>query len=230
MKRKSLKMAILLFAMVFLVGAAFAATNGVLTFGGTVRINNSGVTPPPEMGIEFVSVANPSVFPGVRDYLNATAAIVVNEDGVRTLNFDIDIEEINRIPRSGIGSTNTVIINFAIANTGNVPTRLRHITSNVNVPVVPFKITLAEHGQVFNVSTMNNPRQINRVLQPNQQLTGRIDLCAICLHRFLDIYPGDNTDGVFSFSLNLAYDLPADITPSSAEIIEYIAAPVCADV
>ena len=229
MSKRSLKISILLFAMAFIVGAAFAATNGVLTFGGTVRINNAGTTPPPEMGIEFVNVANPTVNPIIQNYLNATASIVLTEDGTQTLNFDINIDDLSRIPTGGASLAR---INFTIANTGNVPVRLQQITNNSadRLSAIPFQVMLDQHGTVFGTAFLNNPRHIGRVLQPGQTLGGFINLCPVCLNNHLNRYTVRDTQRVLSFSVGLAYEAVGTTILEVNEIFEYIAPVYCEEI
>ena len=122
--KKSLKIAILLFIMTFAIGAAFAATNGLLAFGGTVRINTATVNPS-GLRVEIVDVTSRVNFP---DYFALSVETVENAEGRQTIAFDLEIFDTSKIPNpvdlpqnAGITFANMVLY---IQNTGDVPARL----------------------------------------------------------------------------------------------------------
>jgi len=115
---KKLKLAILLFALIFIVGAAFAATNGVLVFGGTVRIN-SATTVPGDMRLEFVSVGTYLEPPNEK--LNLTYEIISTEEGRKFLSFDIHFSVSDMSSWVLAGSRSPIWVE--IKNTGAVPVR-----------------------------------------------------------------------------------------------------------
>jgi len=83
MKQKRLKLAVLVFALTFIVGTAFAATNGMLAFGGTVRINNVGVVE--EARLEFISAYIGIVF-------GLANVEIVTIDGRQHLTYETTID------------------------------------------------------------------------------------------------------------------------------------------
>ena len=113
MNKKRLKLACLLFALTFLVGAAFAATNGALVFGGTVRINN--VATVQEARLEFISV-NTHQAPG-------RTASIIEENGRKRLNFEI-VRNWPPSPSPGGADVPPPPISFEIENTGSVAVEL----------------------------------------------------------------------------------------------------------
>ena len=112
--KKNLKLAIVLFAMIFAVGAAFAATNGILAFGGIVRINN--VTNADVIRLEFVDVTHA---PWDESILTVETSIQNTETGRKRLQFDIEINDIQEF-----FNNQSSIVNFTIQNTGSVPVRI----------------------------------------------------------------------------------------------------------
>ena len=131
MNKKRLKLACLLFALTFLVGAAFAATNGALVFGGTVRINN--VLTVQEARLEFISVNIYSGHTGRR-------ATIIEENGRKRLNFEVVK---NWPPQlSSENDTETLLppISFEIENTGSVAVELSNFDITEGEPF--FHITL----------------------------------------------------------------------------------------
>ena len=117
--KKSLRIAVVLFVMVFAVGAAFAATNGMLAFGGTVRINTATVTPG-ELRLEMVETR--VNHRNAQDYLTATSQIVYTSEGLQTLSFDLEIFDTSRLPANQ--GTPLLTIDVQIRNTGDVPARI----------------------------------------------------------------------------------------------------------
>jgi len=110
MKQKRLKIAILVFALTFVVGAAFAATNGVLAFGGTVRINNVAITD--YARLEVV------VSEGGRVAENASARLIASEgETPGSLWIDFEITDPVAFRNGGwqLGLTAPMV------NTGNAP-------------------------------------------------------------------------------------------------------------
>jgi len=115
MTNKKLKLITLLFALTFLAGAAFAATNGVLVFGGTVRINS--VDTPQEMRLEFIStevIIHPDA-----PYVSLTSSII-EVGGQQRLAYDVSIEFPDDLPDRDPRHAFSVI-EFHVKNTGNVP-------------------------------------------------------------------------------------------------------------
>ena len=116
MTNKRLKLVTLLFALTFLVGAAFAATNGVLVFGGTVRVNS--VDMPQEARLEFISAGGPAVV-----HFGSLTYEIVEDAGRQLLNFDMVVNwPISAPPYPHMPGE--ISIGFEVKNTGNVPIEL----------------------------------------------------------------------------------------------------------
>jgi len=141
--KKRLKIAALLFAMMFVVGTAFAATNGMLAFGGTVRINSVGTVE--KALLEFVDVNTRNsimIFSGnsadIQGLIATNAELVTNEFGQNVLSFDVnlnlEIAEAFVSPKSEIFFQTD--INFIVENTGNVPIRLLQIIDESDVQIL----------------------------------------------------------------------------------------------
>jgi len=123
--KKSIKLAVLLFAMIFVVGAAFAATNGMLTFGGTVRIANTTVTPV-NASLEFTQ--SYSNFDHLSHVLGISSTIHMSnyQDTWRrdTLNFEFDVRDPVAFMHYAQAIYNNGTVRFQFRNTGDVPVRL----------------------------------------------------------------------------------------------------------
>jgi len=195
--KKSLKIAVLVFALTFAVGAAFAATSGMLAFGGTVRINSTTVGPDPVLSVEFVSaearVNPPSLSPSV---LEASAEVVVNADGRQTLSFDLNFPDGLRVPTTGT----PVFIEFTLENTGDTAALITGIQQT--------------GGPGFNVLGQT----YDFILEPGQRTDRVMSLSATDLRQYLGTYTNTtpSTPNIFvNISFNLNY-MPAPIPPGDA--------------
>ena len=216
--KKSLRIAVVLFTMVFAVGAAFAATNGMLAFGGTVRINTATVGPDPVMSLEFVRVNGVSAPEVFRPYVTATADIIVNNDDRQTLSFDIDIPYAGNIDfaaQSTPGNpvpNNLVTISFTVANTGDTPVRLTRILPQGQTGVSPFHVSLAG---------LNINPAIGRVFLPGETAVGAISFCRICFYHGtvrnsgLSLY---DVDISLNYAFILVYEaVVGDVAPEAGD-------------
>ena len=184
--RKNLKIAVLLFAMVFAVGAAFAVTNGMLAFGGTVRINTSPVTVEPLVELSFVdvSVMRNETMDAVRE---VNVELVNDGNGRQTMHFDIDVFDFTNLPHAGVIAG----INFAIENHSDVPVRFLSYEQAANAPW--FGGSLSSHGFMFlppggwGEDVGVPPAMANNVvLQPGETVRGVISLSIRDLIEFIE--------------------------------------------
>jgi len=186
MNKKRLRLATLLFAMTFLVGAAFAATNGALVFGGTVRINSVGIVE--EARLEFVSTRIMCVG-------QATSSIV-EDSGRQFLTFETVL---NYYPNAAWPTVMSQV-EFEIQNTGNVP-----------VELFDFEYLL-EGGQMFDITVFGTaansinllipttqPRTVSMTIAPGEVVSGQM-----LYNPLLSVPQGDFTEVVFNqrFALN----------------------------
>ncbi|MCL2422272.1 MAG: hypothetical protein FWD03_10480, partial [Defluviitaleaceae bacterium] len=129
--KRRLKLVTLLFVLSLLSSSAFAATNGMLTFGGTVRINHVAVIAD-EMRLEFINTSTRWVSSG-------DAEVRVSSDIADTARQGIifDIQFINVTP--GDFDTRAEVY-FQFENTGTVPVRLLDFDEAVNGPQLDFQL------------------------------------------------------------------------------------------
>jgi len=219
--KKGLKLAILLFAMAFAVGTAFAATNGMLVFGGTVRINSSTVVAD-DIELSFASVAIRHCHIShlsTQHVLRTNAAIVIDENGRQTLDFDIEFFDGNNIspPVHSLAR-----MDFVIENTGSAPARLLQVTQTPNPHMFIVSIESNEYfydefsGQYVRVRNSVSGRigpswrpDMNIVLQPGETLNGEIMLRTYDFLRFINengIDPLAADGHVFNAQFTLTYD------------------------
>jgi len=196
--KKSIKLAVLLFAMVFTVGAAFAATNGVLTFGGTVRIR--GMEPEPVlMRVEFTHVDAHSH----HDWHVGEIWAYIFDNTVNTgmghynaLRYNIDIHE----PALFLQGWNFPPIYFEFENTGTVPVRLLDVTGwHSGVQISLQNPNTGSHFMIW-----ETPWQ-NEVLQPGEVIIGWIEVCRE--HVYEAYYHNWDEWTVFESHLELHYEM-----------------------
>ena len=164
---KKIKLASLLFALIFCVGTAFAATNGILIFGGTVRINNASVE---RAQLEFISTS-------IRCSFGVASSEIVVQNGVQNLTYETVIDFCPTFYWPAVLSQ----VDFRVQNTGTVPIRLeREQLGNFTHHV---EVTL--HGTVDGEQVLfynlfvapNSPVSAyvtDRLIQPGQILEGQI--------------------------------------------------------
>jgi len=194
MKQKRLKLAVLLFALTFVTGAAFAATNGMLAFGGTVRILSVGVVE--EARLEFVS-ANMSVAFGP-----GSAEIVVI-DGIQHLTYEMTIDF------CPTASWPTVLnqVDFEIQNTGNVPVEFLQFNYDIALGQHVFVILTDNYGQHLHAdmpTVAGHPQSGSMIIEPGAIVTGQVlfnPLSSVESGPF----PSDFEELLFTHSFSLAY-------------------------
>jgi len=162
MKQKRLKLAILLFAMTFIVGTAFAATNGMLAFGGTVRINN--VTPVGDARLEFINSSIRCLGPAY------TEIVVI--DGRQHLTYSTTIDFCRTFAFPTVMSQ----VDFEIQNTGDVPVELLQFTYSLALGQMVEVTIWDEHGQRLNavMPSYNHPASGSMIIQPGAVVTGKL--------------------------------------------------------
>jgi len=181
--KKNLKLAAVLFAMIFVVGAAFAATNGVLAFGGTVRINNVAVIE--DARLEFISTSIQC------NYGLATSEIITGENGRQFLTFETVIDFCPTLD----WPTAISHLNFTIQNTGNVPVRFE----NLLVGSFGFEMDVA----IFNEEDVENSLFYTLSYSPGHPISTFVSDEIIM--------PGQILQGqLYYFPLNVNLGLPDD--------------------
>jgi len=179
------KVAVLLFAMIFVVGTAFAATAGMLTFGGTVRINSVEST---YARLEFDNVEMTWVFED--DWASVWASF--NADIMR---FGIDIYDTDRFANE----VSLTDIPFSFQNTGNVPVRFTEMGWASHGPSIAIVLQDPNTGTYWNI---NSDLWSLEVLHPNQVVNGWIQLCSNFVQESLH-FSDYSYDGWISFYYHL---------------------------
>jgi len=196
-QRKRLKLGVLLFATMFLVGAAFAATNGMLVFGGTVRINN--LIQVEAMRLEFVDL---TAVPWDQSILEVSGNLV-NEEGFGTkrLNFDVEVFDILALQNQ----IQTPVLEFTIQNTGTVPVRFLGMDEDWFTTAHPFAVVdLRRNGnQVwFTQGLTHGDAELIGVIEPGEYFEGRIRITELVVgYYFADVATS------FGFSTELLYEV-----------------------
>ena len=190
MKQKRLKLAVLLFALTFVVGAAFAATNGMLVFGGTVRINSVGVVE--DVRLEFTHASISCAFG------QASSEIVV-VDGRQHLTYESIIDYCPTFYWPDVMSQ----VDFQIRNTGNVPVEFLQFTYDMGLNQFVEIFLQDDYNQSLHAvlpTLHNHPQSGSMIIQPGAIVTGQILFSTLS-----GPFPSDFTEIVFSHSFSLAY-------------------------
>ena len=175
-----LKLITLLFALTFVVGAAFAATNGVLVFGGTVRINST--TAPTNMRMDFIFAEATNGCIHNEQCMNIRHYEIITENGSSFISFDLsvdrrcgwDFRERLTPPRcTGIEFV------YVIENTGNVPVRSLEVN---RVDEADFHVGLTLVRQTAGEGTQP---WADPVIRPGQRMTGRVTFDPEVFHGYL---------------------------------------------
>ena len=167
MNQKKLKLAVLVFALTFVMGTAFAATNGMLAFGGTVRINS--VNTSETARLEFMSASI------LCSFGNATSAIVVGEGGIQHLTYETVIDFCPTFDWPDVMSQ----VDFSIRNTGSVPVRFEsNLLGNFTHHVEVYIHGIVDDEAVLFYSLVSSPNSpistyaSGEFIQPGQVLEG----------------------------------------------------------
>ncbi|MCL2420926.1 MAG: hypothetical protein FWD03_03635 [Defluviitaleaceae bacterium] len=197
--KKGLKLAALLFALVFAAGTAFAATNGVLAFGGTVRINS--VATIVDARLEFVNL---SASPWDESVLSVTNSISNSNDGISRLQFDVEIRDPVRFLEIVNTQVSTPAFGFTVQNTGNVPVRFLGRDDDTFTTAHSAAGVTLRNGtdQVFFTQGLYHEQaQRLGVIAPGQALEGDVFIGSI----IIGYYNADGTT-TFSFFVELPYE------------------------
>jgi len=146
--KKSLKLALLAFVIIFITGTAFAATNGILTFGGTVRINS--VVQPAHARLE----ASNTIWgagPGVR------VSLAESHHAQSSLGFNVNIDVYDfRVTEADISFRDMVNIQQTITNVGTAPARLTSFTYDFDDDMPNFTASILDYDWFFNSGYLPN--------------------------------------------------------------------------
>jgi len=190
-RKKHLRLGMLLFAAMFLVGAAFAATNGMLVFGGTVRINNVATTDVVRLEINQLSKVS------WNEAIVSLRTSVGDSNGVpnQVLNFDFTVND----PARFISETQALPFGFGFQNTGNVPVRLNSVLISGELPVrIRLIDPINSEGGWMSIDSLPH----NLVIQPGQTIEGDIALVAADILSYLT--SGEVHE--FNFNVGLSYE------------------------
>jgi len=180
---KKLKLALLLFALTFIVGTAFAATNGVLAFGGTVRIN-SATTIPTDMRMDFIFAEATNSCIHSTQCTNIRHYEIITENDRTFISFDLVVEEKcgSNFHRERLTASRCTGIEFTyvIENTGNVPVRSLEVN---RIDEGSFYLGLSLSRQTPGVGT--HP-WADPVIRPGERMTGRVRVSPEVFHSYLD--------------------------------------------
>jgi len=184
--KKRLKIAALLFAMMFVVGTAFAATNGMLAFGGTVRINNVESA---YARLEFNGIDMSWEFR--EDWGSVWAS-----PSADVFKFGVSIYDANEF----INNVSFTDIPFSFQNTGNVPvnfTAIGGMTSHgSDLPLFLRDPNTGTYLTIFDLWMLET-------IYPGQVVTGWIQICNDFIQESLDWWGQYSQDGWLSFDYNL---------------------------
>jgi len=211
--KKNLKLAVVLFAMIFAIGAAFAATNGILAFGGTVRINSVQTVnepmlefndwirifalPEDDISIHCPWIGTPECVgcsrPNAFNYFEGSARII-EENGRQKLAFDIDILDIEALLARWSGSwkhDDILGIGFSFQNTGSVPVRL--FGFEYGNDELPFSLVLSQFYSIRpGISRIRNLHFYTSNLSEEFR-----DIWWAPVYPYLIVMPGESINGNF---------------------------------
>jgi len=218
-KKTSLKIAVLVFALTFAVGVAFAATNGMLVFGGTVRINSAAVSSD-DVRLEFIAV-NISLSQYSFPLVEGSSRIVEGSNRQK-IEFDINFLDLETLMRTGSVGRYSLLghdiqVNFVFQNTGTVPVRIIGFDHDIDAPPVSLVVRtglfdvagnalgqsvihLPERHELVPPSSLPTP--IGGIVLPGQSVHGHLTYWTTL---FRD-YAGLEDDSTFTYWLALNYE------------------------
>jgi len=230
--KKNLKLAIVLFAMIFTVGAAFAATNGMLAFGGTVRINSVGTVARANLEFTHALIGLSNADSSHQSRFDAEARIV-EENGRQKIAFDVNVLDLEDLLRPvhlhGWTGTQpmiaelwpTIFVDFEFTNVGITPIKISGIENSSGIP--PFFMSMnflsAGHSEfhspgfpdVMPISGRRNyyphrpewPSPVGNVVQPGQTVGG-----TLMLHPelFVDFIGSTSEQHTFTYWIAINYE------------------------
>lgn len=132
--RRRLRFVATLFVLSLFTSTAFAATTGMLTFGGTVRINHLSISAD-ELQLDFIHTSVSEISSG---FTRVSAHSYITTYGDRQLiSFDVHFEDAYNDPYSLYARAE---VYFQFQNTGTVPARLLDFEMSNSGPFVNFQI------------------------------------------------------------------------------------------
>jgi len=190
MNKSSLKVVSLLFALTFVVGAAFAATNGTLVFGGTVRINNVSVVQ--EARLEFASTRIMCV--------GRATSEIVEDSGRQFLAFETVIDFCPTRAWPTVMSQ----VDFEIRNTGNSPVEFFGFDYALEGGQ-RFDIMVTRGSQTLRLELPSDGSTLERmIIAPGETVSGRL-----LYNPLLSVPQGTFTEVVFNQRIAMNYQLAA---------------------
>ena len=193
MKQKRVKLAVLLFALTFVVGTAFAATNGMLAFGGTVRINNVATVE----GAQLIFTST-----NIRCFFGEASSEIVVIDGRQHLTYETTIDFCPTVSWPAVMSQ----VDFEIRNTGNVPVEFLRFTHDLAIGQLVDVLLTDNQGQRFHAVMSSMPPNYQSgtmIIQPGATVTGR--LLFNPLASIPGPFPSDFEQLMFDHSFALSY-------------------------
>jgi len=182
--KKYLQFAVLLFATTLLVGTVFAITNGVMVFGGTVRINSVPIIPDPIMRLEM-TYTSAWVSTNFSETIRGNSEIVLDENGRQTLVFNIEI-----LDSATVYYQWGAAIELHLENTGDLSVVITEFESDSNI----------SH---WGVGSIDSPLiRPGLVLQPDEVIHGTL---TIDVGHVLELYRQTGED-TFNLRFTLAYE------------------------
>ena len=159
--KKRIKLAVVLFAMIFVVGAAFAATNGMLAFGGVVRIN--AVDRVARLEFTFAE-------PLWHQHWGVFTALAEVGDhfgtgSVNVLRFYFEVEDRDRF----LNEVGGIAVHFNFKNTGDVPVRLVDVWGSTALPIYI-------RGNYTSTDIHHSPWNFE-IIHPGEIIEGWVHLC-----------------------------------------------------
>ena len=199
--RRNLKIAVLLFVMVFAVGVAFAATNGMLAFGGTVRINS--IADSEVLRLEFTDL---SAVPWDESILDVSVQFAnllhpgAIDTGYKRLWLNVEVFDVIELSNQ----IQAPVVEFTIKNTGTVPARFIDIDDDVQEHTYAQIELSSDNGQVqfWRLLTQRDAELIG-VIEPGQSIEGRIRLSDSIVGTYL---ASDGTWNQFEITAILHYE------------------------
>jgi len=131
--RRRLRFVTTLFILSLLTSTAFATTTGMLTFGGTVRINH--LSTPDVLQLDFTSTSVREISAG---YTSVMAhSYITTYAGRQLVSFDVHFDDVSNDYYSLYARAE---VYFQFQNTGTVPTRLLDFEMSTGGPFIDFQI------------------------------------------------------------------------------------------
>ena len=189
---KKLKIAALVFALTFIVGAAFAATNGVLAFGGTVRINSAAAADM-RMDIIYTSIEGGCIH---NEPCSSFTYEIITENGRTFISFDYAVEKKcgSGVLRLTPPRCREITFTYAVENTGTASVRYLGAIQNSD-GTFPIRHSLR---RISEGSLRDNP-----IIRPGQRLVGQLVFHNADFHNYLST----QNEYIFNVRIEIPYEL-----------------------